>query len=743
MKIRAFLLGLMIWAPLLAFAQNTVTGAVTTGKDYRVHRATVLLVPANRTTFTDSEGRFEFRDVPRGTYELIVHSSGLGDQRRSITVKESLVVADFHLEIAPVHEQVTVTASGNEETTFESFQSVTSLESIQLTQKAQPSLGEALENQPGVAKRSFGPGSARPVLRGFDGDRVLVMVDGLGAGSLGSQSGDHGENIDVLNLERLEIVRGPATLLYGSSAIGGVVNAITGRQSPTESAHEGWSGYASALGGTTNDQGGGNGGLNFSTKRWSFRGGGGGQRTGDYSTPLGTVVNSRTRSYDGYGAVGWTGVKTFWRAGYDYDNREYGIPFAAFLESGGTAGPDEEVVNLRLRRHDAKVTFGARDLNAPITGINGIFNFVRYRHGEYDGDELGTYFKNDQYNYRFTLDHKKVGRLSGKFGISGMHRDYETIGDEALAPPVIANSFALFDLETFDIKKIGLQFGGRFEHTGFSPDHKASILPERSFTGFSGSFGVRVPLWKGGLFVTNYTHSFRAPALEELYNNGPHPGNLAFEIGNPNLKQEMGDGIDVSLRHQSERWHGDVNFFYYNLRDFVFLAPNGNITDGLFEAEYLQGGSRYLGAEANLHVALHNNVWLLTGMDVVNASLTEAITTLKTGAVVASGTPLPRIPPLRARVGLDFRYKGLSVRPEVIAAHSQNDIFTTETRTAGYTVVNLDASYTVAREHNVQVFTVSSFNLGNRLYRNHLSFIKNLAPEIGRGVRFSYTIRFQ
>lgn len=743
MKVRALLLCAITWLPLSAFTQTTIHGVVTTGQDYRVHKATVVLVPANRKTFTDNEGKYEFRGVAGGTYDLVVHSAGLGDQRRTITVKDSPLVADFHLEVAPVHEQITVTASGREETTFESFQSVTSLGSIQLTQKAQPSLGEALENQPGVAKRSFGPGSARPVLRGFDGDRVLVMVDGLNAGSLGSQSGDHGENVDVLNLERLEIVRGPATLLYGSNAIGGAVNAITGRQTPTESVHEGFTGYASGLGGSTNDLGAGNGGLSFSTKQWTFWGGGGGQRTGDYDTPIGTVPNSRARSYDGYGAVGWTGKKLFWRAGYNYDNRRYGIPFAAFLESGGTAGPDEEVVNLRLRRHDAKFTFGARDLGSAITGFNGQFNFVRYRHGEFDGDELGTFFKNDQYNYRATFDHKPVGRLSGTFGFSGIHRDYEAIGDEALTPPVLANSFALFGLETLDLEKVAFQFGARFEHSSFTPGQSVSTLPERSFNGVSASAGIRVPLWQGGMFVTNYTHSFRAPALEELYDNGPHPGNLAFEIGDPNLKRERGDGIDVSLRHQSERWHGDVNFFYYDMGDFVFLAPNGNITDGLFEAEYLQGGSRYVGGEVNLHVALHEKLWMLAGMDLVNAQLTEAITATATGAVIPSGTALPRIPPLRGRFGLDFRHKGLSIRPELVAAHSQDDFFTTETRTAGYSVVNLDASYTVARQHYVHVFTVSSFNLGNRLYRNHLSFIKDLAPEIGRGVRFSYTVRFQ
>ena len=193
-----------------------------------------------------------------------------------------------------------------------------------------------------------------------------------------------------------------------------------------------------------------------------------------------------------------------------------------------------------------------------------------------------------------------------------------------LAPPTSQKAFALFGLETLDFKRASLQFGARFETNFYKPTEtpQRGLLPARRFTGFSGAIGIRVPTWEGGSFVANYSHSYRAPSLEELFNNGPHPGNLAFEIGDPNLKRELGDGIDFGLRHSSKRIRFEANGFYYHIRDFVFLAPTGAEEDGLIVAEYSQGVARYAGTEARFDVGVHPNIWLNLGADYVNAELT-------------------------------------------------------------------------------------------------------------------------
>jgi iron complex outermembrane receptor protein len=264
------------------------------------------------------------------------------------------------------------------------------------------------------------------------------------------------------------------------------------------------------------------------------------------------------------------------------------------------------------------------------------------------------------------------------------------------------------------------------ERNAYNPDG----LRDRSFTGFSGSTGVRVGLGGSNVLVANYSHSYRAPSLEELYNNGPHAGNLTYEVGNDSLRRERGDGLDFSVRHSSARLRAEANLFNYWLRDFIYLAPTGEMEDGLVKASFAQGNSRFAGVEGRLDLGMTSNLWFLSSFDYVNAELR------------ANATPLPRIPPFRARVGFEAFINGFRFNPEVIMARDQGRIFTTETPTAGYATVNLNASYTVAGKHVAHVFSVNAFNLNNKLFRNHLSFIKEFAPEIGRGVRAVYTIRF-
>jgi iron complex outermembrane recepter protein len=686
-----------------------------------LHNVIVNLVQLKRSTETDENGAFEFQNVPPGTYTVLAHMEGFPDQTRQVRVTAGdAATLDFQLRLTGLQEEVTVTATGSEQSVFESFQSVNTVDSLRLAQEAHTSVGEVLGKEPGIAKRGFGPGSARPVVRGFDGDRVQVTQDGASTGSLGSQSADHAEPIDVLSLERLEVVKGPATLLYGSSAIGGVVNAVTGH----DYAHEGWRGYFTGIGGTTNNQGGASGGLEYGTGQWMLWGNGTLQRTGDYDTPLGPIEQSFTRNANGLLGFGRYGDKSFASVTYSYDQRRYGVPFASFFESGGEENGSD--VSIKARRHDLKFNGGWRDLKGFVNGFRLTLDYSDYAHDELEGDEVGTHFGNKNLMLRGVFDQRKTGRFTGSWGFSGFRRDYDTVGAEALAPPTIQNNFAVFGIQEIDFERVRLQLGGRVEHNGYRPDGAL----RRSFTGFSGGAGVRVGLWEHGAFVANYTHSYRAPALEELYNNGPHVGNLTFEVGNPLLTRERNDGIDFSLRHDSKRVRGVANFYHYDIKDFVFLAPTGEIEDNLIEAVYDQADSRFTGTELSLDLAAHENLWVNLGFDYVNAQLKE------------TRTPLPRIPPMRARVGLDWRYKGLNVRPEATFVRDQDRIFPTETRTPGYAVFDVLASYTIARPHYAQVFSVNAFNLGDRVYRNHLSFIKDLAPEIGRGIRFTYTVRY-
>jgi iron complex outermembrane receptor protein len=277
--------------PLLhAQSGGSIRGAVTlkSGSNIGLHQASVRIVQLGRVTDTKDDGSYEFTDVPPGTYDGVATMPSMDGISQTVTVTSGAVATvDFALAIASVRSEVTVTASGREELTLNAFQTVTSLDALELARNPATSLGEALDGQPGVAKRSSGPGSSRPVVRGFDGDRVLVLQDGAPAGGLGFQSGDHAEPINTSTLERVEVLRGPATLLYGSNAIGGVVNAISPQTNIHEHSHEGLRGFVSGFGGSNNNEGGGSVSFDLGKGSWRLFGNGGAQRAGAYETAAG------------------------------------------------------------------------------------------------------------------------------------------------------------------------------------------------------------------------------------------------------------------------------------------------------------------------------------------------------------------------------------------------------------------------------------------------------------------------
>src|SRR5215831_2336613 len=281
-----------------AFAQSSavtliIRGAVTIAPGGTpVHNASVTIAELKKSVLTDERGMFEFDRIPPGKYQLIAHLDRVPDAVKTIEVAGGDQTVDFQLALAPIREQVTVTATGSAEAIESSYQSVNSIGALELAQKNPISIGEALQDQLGVANRSFGPASGRPVIRGFDGDRVLVLQDGLRLGSIASQSADEAEPIDVLSLDRVEVVRGPATLLYGSNAIGGVVNGI----STNDVYQRGLSGYVTAFGSTNDSQAGANAGLKYGWRKFLFFGSGGSQKTDDYRSAVGPVLNSYARA---------------------------------------------------------------------------------------------------------------------------------------------------------------------------------------------------------------------------------------------------------------------------------------------------------------------------------------------------------------------------------------------------------------------------------------------------------------
>jgi iron complex outermembrane recepter protein len=682
---------------------------------------TVTLIPSNREAATGGDGVARFDNVPPGTYDVTARLSGFAPFRADVTVVEGDPVAVPVSLSTQVHFSESITVSPNARDTFESYQPATVLGGEDLQQRLGNTLGATLASEPGVNVRTFGSGNARPVVRGFDNDRVLILENGARTGDLSSQSADHGVTLDPATATQIEVVRGPATLLYGSSAIGGVVNLVSDEivTRPQDRVR----GAFTVQGATADENAGIAGNISGGNGRFAWRVNGSAQRTDDYDTPEGQVPNSQSDSKSGGGSISTTGENGFLGASYQYVDTRYGVPFVE--EGGTTLHPRRQRVDLRGEK---------RNMDGFISGVKLLGGFRDYTHDEIEASgEIATTFNNKVTEGNLYLNHRAYGPLTGTFGVRAEHRDYEATGEEALAPPTTASSLAGFFYEELTWRHVSLQFGGRVDHASFSPDGAAverPDLPDRDFTDFSGSVGVLGYLRDDLTVALNLARAARNPSLEELYNFGAHVGNFAFEVGDPTLPTEVANGADLSLRYRGDRVSGQATAFINVIDNYIFPFQTGEFEEDLPVVNFRSADSKFTGFEAHLDAGLTKALWLVLGGDAVRGELRDG------------GGPLPRIPPYRLWAGLRFEHKGLHLEGEVKNVGKQTRVYGAETPTEGYTVVNAHASYQITSGRAVHTVTLRADNVGDELYRNHLSYIKDLAPEMGRSFKLVYGVRF-
>lgn len=725
MLVTLCLLSLIAARPLMVSAQSgaAVTGKLTDSVEGGpVSNATVVVEELNVRARSAADGTYRITGIPPGTYHLLVRADKFMPHRSEVTVSASGASADLQIDPEMHYSEVmSVSPSGRNQ--FESYQPTAVLAGQDLEKTRQATLGETLQNEPGVATRSLGPGPSRPVVRGLDGDRVLILQDGQRMGDLSSQSGDHGVNVDPGAATRIEVVRGPATLLYGANAIGGLVNVIT-EEVPTEPVTTARGSFSTDFGSAASQAGGG-GAVTVGNGKLALRLSGSGRRSGDYDTPQGDITNSYTRG--GFGGVGlsWTGQNGYFGGSLGLDRTHYGVPL---VESGNTnLDPRRRVLTLRGER---------RNLGGFFSTVRGSLGVRRYRHDELDGDEIATRFTNDTLELDVLATHRPVGKLTGSVGLWAFGRSFTTEGEEALSPAVDQRSYAGFIYEEAALNPhLSLQFGGRVERSSFTP---AGADPARDFTNVSGSFGVLTHPTEATTFAVNVARAVRNPALEELYFLGPHAGNFAFEAGDPNLDAEKALGFDVSFRWRGARTSGEFTYFFNNIDNFIYRQYTGGIVEDFPETFFAAGAGRLQGVESHVDVALTNLVSVEGGVDYVRGDLTS------------SGTPMARIPPLRGRVGLQLQRNAFQAGADLVVTAKQDRILTFEgpdgvvgeTPTDGYQVVKLFSSYTFASGKALSTVTLRLDNAGNQLYRNHLNYLKDLVPEIGRNLRLLYNVKF-
>ncbi|MCG2842771.1 TonB-dependent receptor [Sandaracinobacter sp. RS1-74] len=661
-----------------------------------------------------------------------------------------------------------------------------------LLRDTRPSIGETLARQPGVSSSFFGPNASRPILRGLDSERVRVLTDGIGSFDVSNVSADHAVAINPLTADRVEVVRGPASLLFGSSAIGGVVNVTDrriAREIPEEFAHI----DATANFATAAKERGVAGSVDVPLGRSGLVAHADGSflKTGDYrvgghifskalreeaehaaeheaehhpeeheaaevaekAQAKGRVPNTDSRTWEVAGGLSWIGEKGNFGVSVARMESNYGIPGTLTLAEhhhGHDDGHDDHDDHDHDDEHDhdheghshdnVRIDMRQTRLDAraevPMFGafeaLKFRFGFADYRHDEVEETgEIGTSFFSKGLEGRLELVQRDRDGWKGASGVQYVSRRFRAEGEEATVPLNITDQVGLFTVQSKDLGGLKLEVGARYENTRV---RSTPIDADRRFNAFSGSGGVSVPLGDAFRISGSLAYTERAPAAEELFSNGAHAATRSYEIGNPDLKKERSLGAEAVLRGRGEGWRLEVSGFFNRFYDFIYLNPTGEEEHELPVFAYSQDGARHWGFEAEGRVTLFD-------LGETRVEATGLVDFVRADILGGKGAA-PRIPPLRFIAGLEADGGPIGGRVEVEHATKQDRVTEYETETPGWTMVNASVSWKPFGADSPTMLIASVNNIFDVEARRHSSFLKEFAPLPGRDFRLGARLSF-
>lgn len=730
--------------PILGIVQDTAGSPLA--------NAQVVVAGLNRVARSDASGRFVLRGIPAGGYHLDVILVGYARAEAEVTVPADGEPVRVTIVMRPTVVRISgvvVTASPTGSDPLALTQSAAELSGRELARNLGSSLAATLSNEPGVQMRYDGPAATMPVIRGLTGERILVLQDGERAGDLSSASADHGVTVDPINAQRIEVVRGPGSLLYGSNAIGGVVNVISSDIPTTVPTRvEGYfGGQAESVnpGGVLSMGATAPLGANWAaTVRGSYRdiddvrtGGGG------------TLSNTNARNWNGLASLGYVGQDAALGVGYRHYDFNYGIP--------APEGDEEAGIRLDGARSDVL-------LKGSLNTASSLFPYLRldgtaqwYEHQEIErGGAVGTSFDLRTQTANLTAK-TQWGALSGAMGVQGLFKQYQAQGEEAFTPAANSNNGGVFLFQELPIGAVRgdtahddhrakLQLGARYDVYRIESRADAEV-PDRFGPGqavnlgaFSGSVGMSVPLGGAMSLGVNVARAFRAPTVEELFANGFHAAVGSFDVGNPGLAAEYSNGVDGTLRAEGRRGFAQLGGYYNRIDGYI--APRAVGTqdvDGEMVplVNYLQHDATLYGMEAQGEYEVLPNVVVGAMADLVRGDFRD-------------GGPLPFLPP--GHVGGSVRYDdgrfslGTSVRHGLEQTRVTDPDPTLEgaldVPTAAYTLLNFDAGYRVITGARAHTLTLRLDNALDEEYRDATSRIKWFTPNPGRNVSLVYRVQF-
>ncbi len=631
------------------------------------------------------------------------------------------------------------------------------LEGVDLQRNLAGQVGDVLAKLPGVSTTSFSPGASRPVLRGFSGERVKVLVDGIGSIDASNVSADHAVSIDPLTAERIDVLRGPAVMLYGSQAIGGAVNIIDKRiplRPLEEPVH-----IDATLGGdlVSNLREGGASADIRAGNHVVVHIDGSYHKTDNLEVPgfvasaplraelladaaaatdpaaaaqlraaadiRGILPNSATETKSGnFGVAVFEGDSNMGVAFGIYDT-VYGAP----VRPGG-AESGNVTIDLKQKRADFR---GELDLGAGFfSALHTRFGYSDYSHSELDDGVVGTIINVKGFEGRAELEQAEHGTWKGSLGTQYSFRDFESLGEEAYIPANLTEQYAFFGLQEAAVGPLQLQFAGRYERSNVSA---LTVGFQRGYDSVSAAISLAHETDGGLRFGINGSRAQRAPSAEELLANGAHAATQSFEIGDLNLIKETAWGIEGFMRGKIGAATINVAAFRSWFRDYIYLDDTGGFQDDLPVFRYRQADVTYSGVEGEFNIPLHQNgpLKILADLrgDYIRASLSD-------------GTPIPRIPPVSLLGALELQSDVFDVRAELQYFGKQNRVGAQETPTDAFAMVNASVAWKPLRGDANLTLLLQADNIFDVEGRRAASFTKDFVPLPGRNFKISARASF-
>ena len=668
---------------------------------------------------------------------------------------------------------VFATASPHKKSRFDIMQGSNILSDEELEQSLAATIGETLSNLPGISSTYFGPGASRPIIRGLGGDRIRVLINGIGSIDAASTSPDHAVAGDPLTAERIEIMRGASTLLYGSNAVGGVVNIIDNRI-PFYAPENGASGKARlSFDSVSNDRSGG-GAVNVAlSDSFVIHVDGYYRKTGNFSIPgyaesqvlrdmeeaeheeheeeheeleeeheeqFGFVENSDIENKGGTFGAGFIGENFNFGVSFNLNESNYGVPGHAHHEEEHDEEEEheeeehdeheEEVVRIDLdqKRFDLKGDIQQDFLIFEEARLR--FGYADYKHIELEGDEVGTTFNNKGWEGRFELVQQQIGNIHGSMGIQVRDREFSAIGEEAFVAPNDTFQWGIFAVEEIEIEPVTFEFGGRFDRQ--ITENKALNI-KKTYNNISFSAGAAIHPSETDLIGISLSRSERSPTPEELFSFGPHLATSAYEVGNINLETEKSVSAELTMKREQGRFSGSFNLYHTWYQDFIYESETGEEIDELTVLQFSAQDAKFYGAELEIDYTLIEqddySVALSASGDFVHARFND-------------GGVIPRIPAASASVGAEYRSQYFDVGGDIRFVGSKTKTATGILPTDDYTSIDLSATWRPFPGEKDLNVRLQALNITNVERRQHASYLKDLLPMPGRNFKLSLNYGF-